>query len=393
MTCRRLRVALVIATAATLLQGVSVHALSPDDEATQAAQAKARADAAARADQSQIDRLNQQLRETQQELARLQEQLVQLDRQISASQARIRELTERIAAHQKREEELSAQLARIARLNYQRRGAWIAEVVQSGDLVQLWGNLARVTIVSRQEHEVREQVKELRRQDTEAKHEVEGTLEQLNGQKAQAATVAALAQQRIDAIRRNREQLAIQLSADRSASARAAQAEAAALARRGLFSAVPGGTFSIDTDLRIVPNVDPNVLNAFLANTALRGLGPSFVSAGTQNHVNPLYLLAHAIEESAFGASQIAQTKHNLFGYGAIDSDPNQAMSYPSFDASIQFQARVVSANYLTPGGAFYHGPTLRGMNVCYASDPDWASKIAAIYHTLPGGNDPVPRA
>jgi hypothetical protein len=68
-------------------------------------------------------------------------------------------------------------------------------------------------------------------------------------------------------------------------------------------------------------------------------------------------------------------------------------MSYPSFDASIQFQARVVSANYLTPGGAFYHGPTLRGMNVCYASDPDWASKIAAIYHTLPGGNDPVPRA
>ena len=36
------------------------------------------------------------------------------------------------------------------------------------------------------------------------------------------------------------------------------------------------------------------------------------------------------------------------------------------------------------PGGAYYHGPTLRGMNVDYASDPFWASKIAAIARTVP---------
>ncbi len=43
-----------------------------------------------------------------------------------------------------------------------------------------------------------------------------------------------------------------------------------------------------------------------------------------------------------------------------------------------------MAQDYLSPSGAFYHGPTLRGMNVDYASDPLWASKIASIAGTIP---------
>ena len=83
------------------------------------------------------------------------------------------------------------------------------------------------------------------------------------------------------------------------------------------------------------------------------------------------YLVAHSIKESGWGTSAIAQQKHNLFGYGADDSNPfGDAMSFPSFTACILYVAQEVKQSYLTPGGAYYHGPTLRGMNVDYASDP-----------------------
>jgi len=151
-----------------------------------------------------------------------------------------------------------------------------------------------------------------------------------------------------------------------------------------------GGTFGIDTDLRIVPNVDPAALNAYFAGTAFAGLGPTFVRAGQQHGVNPLYLVAHAIEESAFGESYLAQSRNNLFGIGAFDSDPDAAASFPSFAACIDYQAGFVRSDYLDPDGPYFDGPTLRGMNTHYATDPHWARNIAAIYLTLPGGLNPV---
>lgn len=38
---------------------------------------------------------------------------------------------------------------------------------------------------------------------------------------------------------------------------------------------------------------------------------------------------------------------------------------------------------YLTPGNWRYEGPTLAGMNVSYATDPEWDAKIAGHYRTL----------
>lgn len=165
-----------------------------------------------------------------------------------------------------------------------------------------------------------------------------------------------------------------------------AQAELAAERARGtIFTPINGPVFTVDTDLTQPSGEDAATLNSFLKGTALANLGDSFMHAEQSFHVSARYFVAHAILESAWGTSAIARNKHNLFGFNADDANPYQdATTFPSFDACIQFVAQFVASNYLSPSGRYYHGPTLRGMNVDYASDPYWASKIAHIAGTIP---------
>ncbi|MFN2568378.1 MAG: glucosaminidase domain-containing protein [Candidatus Dormibacteria bacterium] len=186
----------------------------------------------------------------------------------------------------------------------------------------------------------------------------------------------------------------------RARAARAAEAARAAARQRAagdgagrppppqpgvVFRPVPGSTFTVDTDLTQPSGETAERLNRFLEGTALAGLGESFMAAERDHRVSARYFLAHAIEESSFGTSQIAQRKHNLFGFGADDANPYEdAVTFPSFQACIAYVSGFISRQYLTPGGSYYRGPTLRGMNVNYASDPHWADNIARIARTLP---------
>lgn len=116
----------------------------------------------------------------------------------------------------------------------------------------------------------------------------------------------------------------------------------------------------------------------------LAGSGQYFKDIEAQYDVNALYLMAHAIHESAWGTSKIAQDKRNLFGYGAIDSDPYRgAYTYVTFKESIEDAAKRVTATYQHPTASFYNGSFLGnkglGMNVRYASDPYWGEKIAGF--------------
>lgn len=152
-----------------------------------------------------------------------------------------------------------------------------------------------------------------------------------------------------------------------------------------VFPPVTSPTFTIDTNLTLPSGLNAGEINQFLSGTALAGLGGAFMAAEQQYHVSARYFVAHAILELAWGSSQLAQGKYNLFGYGADDANPyGDAVTFSSFAACINFVAQQVSVNYLSPSGAFYHGPTLRGMNIDYASDPDWANKIAAIANDIP---------
>jgi beta-N-acetylglucosaminidase len=177
----------------------------------------------------------------------------------------------------------------------------------------------------------------------------------------------------------------VHVSQAQKALAQAVADLAAARARDAIYQPVAGPLFTVDTNLTLPSGETAASLNQFLAGSALAGLGDSFMQAETTYHVSARYFVAHAILESGWGTSAIAVNKHNLFGFGANDANPyGDATTFASFDACIQYVAQFIATNYLTAGGQFYHGSTLRGMNVDYASDPNWAEKIASIADTIP---------
>ncbi len=141
----------------------------------------------------------------------------------------------------------------------------------------------------------------------------------------------------------------------------------------------------LDYDLSTKSMIDPAVLDKFTEYTVLKGLGAAFVAAEEKYGINARYLLAHAIHESGWGTSWIAQNKRNLFGYGAYDGNPDgAAWTFGSFAECIDKIAGLIKKHYLTPGGAYYVAPTLLGMNENYATDPTWAVKIARIMSEIP---------
>ena len=151
--------------------------------------------------------------------------------------------------------------------------------------------------------------------------------------------------------------------------------------------------YFVNLPLHLPSNYTAEELDRYLAEkypataanptSPLVGLGASFVKVAEEYNVNALYLMAHAIHESAWGTSKIAKDKFNLYGYQAYDSDPyGSAKTYTSFEESIIDAAKKVTGEYIINGGKYYNGAVLGnksyGMNVKYASDPLWGEKIAA---------------
>lgn len=109
-----------------------------------------------------------------------------------------------------------------------------------------------------------------------------------------------------------------------------------------------------------------------------------FIQGQDKWGVNALYLLAHAALESAWGTSAIATDKNNIFGYMAYDSDPyGNAANFRSMGDCILQVSGFIRRSYLSPGGAWFNGPHLVGMNERYATDPMWAFKIAHTMESL----------
>lgn len=94
------------------------------------------------------------------------------------------------------------------------------------------------------------------------------------------------------------------------------------------------------------------------------------------------------IHESGWGTSTISKNKKNLFGYGAIDSNPyGGAYSFDTYAEGIDLVSRVFVKYYLNPpgmviydgsatDGKFYSGSNLTSVNSRYASDKNWANCV-----------------
>lgn len=128
-------------------------------------------------------------------------------------------------------------------------------------------------------------------------------------------------------------------------------------------------------------------------SSKLRDAGQLIVQAQDWYGTNALLIAGIAANESAWGMSNIAQTKNNLFGINAVDSSPGQsANTFPSVAACIEeYTQYFLSEQYLNPDNWKYSGGFLgnkaSGMNVRYASDPYWGEKAAAIAWSLDRSN------
>ncbi|MBU3108891.1 glucosaminidase domain-containing protein [Clostridium gasigenes] len=145
---------------------------------------------------------------------------------------------------------------------------------------------------------------------------------------------------------------------------------------------------------RTKTNYTADELNTFINNktgtsSKLRGLGEVLIECQNKYGVNPVLTLAVAINESAFGMSDIAQSKNNIFGINAVDFSPGEsAHSFATpADSVREFTKNYISRGYSDPADWRYFGGYLGnkqlGANVKYASDPFWGEKAAQHAFTI----------
>lgn len=120
-------------------------------------------------------------------------------------------------------------------------------------------------------------------------------------------------------------------------------------------------------------------LNNMLAGTGLEGLGEAFHDMEEKYGVNALFAAAHAANESAWGESDIARSKNNLFGINAVDSNPNDATRFSSFAESIDAYGRLLATMYVKRGEPFYGGDTIIDIFKNYSIDPNEPRTVVRI--------------
>ena len=143
----------------------------------------------------------------------------------------------------------------------------------------------------------------------------------------------------------------------------------------------PSG-FTLEQFKKVLSN-DANDKNYVFSRSA-----EYFYYVEKQYHINGIFVAAVGIHESGWGTSAISKNKGNLFGYGAVDSNPSGgAYSFNSYSEGIDLVSRVFVKYYLNPpgtkiydgtaaSGKFYSGSTLSAVNSKYASDKNWANSV-----------------
>lgn len=154
--------------------------------------------------------------------------------------------------------------------------------------------------------------------------------------------------------------------------------------------------------LRSKTNYSASALNSMInsqsqvtSSSKMYNLGNAFVAQQNTYGVNALLMAGVAANESAWGTSNISQSKNNLFGLNAVDSSPGtSANTYANVGECVrQFAEHYMSRQYLYPSNWKYNGGFLgnkaSGINVKYASDPYWGEKAANLIYRLEksGGN------
>ena len=147
--------------------------------------------------------------------------------------------------------------------------------------------------------------------------------------------------------------------------------------------------FTLEDYRKIFSNLPNDKYNIFEDNYEV------FYNVDKKYNINGIFLASLAIHESAWGTSQIAQDKKNLFGYGAYDETPYESsFEFEDYSEGIELLAKVMVKYYINPVGTkiydgekalatYYNGPTLADVNIRYASDENWHSKVYSYMKML----------
>lgn len=144
--------------------------------------------------------------------------------------------------------------------------------------------------------------------------------------------------------------------------------------------------------LRTKTNIPAKTFNNFLnsmgkTKSVMLNQGQAFINAQNNYGSNALIIYAMACQESGYGESGYATKRNNLFGWGAYDSDPDNASYFDSVEHCVNEQMGrnlnwfMDCTNYRYAGTCVGNKGT--GINMLYCSDPYWSSKIAAIAYKI----------
>lgn len=147
-----------------------------------------------------------------------------------------------------------------------------------------------------------------------------------------------------------------------------------------VFTAVMTATLSIQpvpeqTGLLAPSGMDAETLEAGLLYD-LVPLAEEFIEAEEETGVNAMWLAAIAALESGWGRSDLAKTKHNLFGWSGL----NGYATFLSPEICVESVARKLRSSYLNEDGKSYHGTNIEGIAVSYSENPEWADAVREIY-------------
>lgn len=156
-------------------------------------------------------------------------------------------------------------------------------------------------------------------------------------------------------------------------------------------------------DLSAVANLSVDELNAYLSDKGiLSGMAKVYINAANTYNISEVYLAAHSLHETKNGTSQLAtgvvvqgKTVYNMYGIGAVDSDPVGQGSLTAYnkewftpEAAISGGAKWIASKYINncySQNTLYKmrwNPASTGTHQ-YATDVRWAISQISRYKRL----------
>ena len=154
-------------------------------------------------------------------------------------------------------------------------------------------------------------------------------------------------------------------------------------------------SYTTTTNLKSFRKLNKEELDSYFSykkRSDLSILSDAIIQSAKDNGIDPYYVFSHFVHETGWGTSKIWKEKNNPFGIGAYDKCPfDCALKFDSKEEGIKEGVKWIRDRYLCEKGEStkckYPSDNLKEMNVKYASDKNWATKIT---NNMNGLNDYV---